>query len=151
MAHSRRFPATEPFLDMYLKFRAQHSLSLSFFRIAMLNPNLFVVECVLTALNLLYLCRAEKMAASFLASSAAAESTGKVFDVNVGNLKAELVFEPDTVIASVGDIINFHFYPINHSVAQSSFDKPCQPLQGGVGQIPIFSGFLPVKDGESVS
>jgi plastocyanin len=117
----------------------------------MLNPKLFIFKCALTALNLLYLCRAEKMTASLSASAATAGSTGKVFDVNVGNLKAELVFEPDTVIASVGDIINFHFYPINHSVAQSSFDKPCQPLAGGVGQIPIFSGFLPVKDGESVS
>jgi plastocyanin len=112
---------------------------------------LLMFECVLTALNLPYPCRAGTMTASLSASAATAVSTGKVFDVNVGNLKAELVFEPDTIIASVGDIINFHFYPINHSVAQSSFDKPCQPLEGGVRQIPIFSGFLPVKSGESVS
>ena len=110
-----------------------------------------MIEYALTALSLLYSCRAEIMVASLLDSAAAAVSTGNLFDVNVGNLEAELVFEPDTVIASVGDIINFHFYPINHSVAQSSFEKPCEPLSGGVGQLPIFSGFIPVKSGESVS
>jgi plastocyanin len=50
-----------------------------------------------------------------------------------------LKFEPDTLTASPGDLINFHFYAANHSVAQSSFDKPCQPLDGGNG---IFSGFF---------
>lgn len=80
------------------------------------------------------------------AISALSEAT--VIDVDVG--KHGLVFEPATVTASIGDIINFHFYPINHSVAQSSFDDPCQPLTGGTGQIPIFSGFIPVKTGEAV-
>jgi plastocyanin len=116
----------------------------------MASFKLLILECALTVLSLTYSSGAEPTTASLSASAAGALSTGKVFDVNVGNLKAELIFEPDTVLASVGDIINFHFYPINHSVAQSSFDKPCQPLEGGVGQIPIFSGFLPAKGGESV-
>jgi plastocyanin len=123
----------------------------SFSSIKMTSFKLLILEGALTVLSLLCPCSAETMTASLSASVAGPVSTGKVLDVNVGNLQAELVFEPDTVIASVGDIINFHFYPINHSVAQSSFDKPCQPLEGGVGQIPIFSGFLPVKRGESVS
>jgi plastocyanin len=127
------------------------SVPLSFSGIKMASFKLLILECALTVLNLLYLCSAETMTASLSASATGAVSTGNVFDVNVGNLEAELVFEPDTVIASVGEIINFHFYPINHSVAQSSFNKPCQPLEGGVGQMPIFSGFLPVKRGESVS
>jgi plastocyanin len=118
--------------------------------IRMTSFKLLILECALTVLSLTNSCGAEPTNASLSASAAGALSTGKVFDVNVGNLNAELIFEPDTVLALVGDIINFHFYPINHSVAQSSFDKPCQPLEGGVGQIPIFSGFLPVKDGESV-
>jgi plastocyanin len=117
----------------------------------MVHLKLSLVTCILAALNLLYPCRGETVAASISASAAIAVSTSKVFDVNVGNTEAELVFEPDTVMASVGDIINFHFYPINHSVAQSTFEKPCQPLSGGVGQTAIFSGFIPVMSGESVS
>src|SRR5439155_20451380 len=83
-------------------------------------------------------------------SAATATTTPKIFDVDVGNEEGALIFEPDIVMASLKDVINFHFYPINHSVAQSSFEKPCEPLTGGVGQLPIFSGFLPVKSGKTV-
>jgi plastocyanin len=112
----------------------------------MFPSKLFILNYVLTALNLLALSFAEKTA-----SAATATTTPKIFDVNVGNEEGALIFEPDAVIASLKDVINFHFYPINHSVAQSSFEKPCEPLAGGVGQLPIFSGFLPIKSGESVS
>jgi len=112
----------------------------------MFPSKLLILDCILTALNLLALSVAEKTA-----SAATATITPKIFDVNVGNEEGALIFEPDVVMASLKDVINFHFYPINHSVAQSSFDKPCEPVAGGVGQLPIFSGFLPVKSGESVS
>ena len=62
--------------------------------------------------------------------------------VRVGN--GGLTIDPDNVQAEVGDFINFEFYPNNHSIAQSSFDKPCEPLSGGAGVKPIFSGFFPV-------
>ena len=117
----------------------------------MFSFKLIVLKCVLTALNLLPSCLAETTTASLATSAATATPTTKVFDVNVGNEEGALIFEPDAIVASVGDLVNFHFYPINHSVAQSSFEKPCQPLSGGVGQMPIFSGFLPVKSGEGVS
>lgn len=48
-----------------------------------------------------------------------------------------LNFDPDTLKADKGDTIEFSFYPRNHSVAESTFDKPCQPLDNG-----IFSGFF---------
>jgi plastocyanin len=67
-------------------------------------------------------------------------------DVKVG--ANGLKFDPDTLTASPGDLINFHFYAANHSVAQSSFDKPCQPVEGGNG---IFSGFFPVSGKEEAS
>jgi plastocyanin len=54
--------------------------------------------------------------------------------VATGNLS--LTFSPDNVVAEIGDYIEFHFNPKNHSIVQSSFDRPCEPLQGG-----IFSGF----------
>ena len=47
--------------------------------------------------------------------------------------------------ASPGDLINFHFYASNHSIAQSSFDKPCEPLEGGDA---IFSGFFSASKDE---
>jgi plastocyanin len=57
-----------------------------------------------------------------------------------------LKFEPDNVVAEIGEIIEFHYLPKNHSVAQSSFDKPCVPLDNGAS---IFSGFQPTADGQS--
>ncbi|MCJ1465733.1 hypothetical protein MMC07_004352 [Pseudocyphellaria aurata] len=62
--------------------------------------------------------------------------------VKVGNTKGDLVFDPDTITAEKGDTIEFSFYPQNHSVAQSTFDKPCQALEDG-----IFSGFIPSESG----
>jgi plastocyanin len=58
--------------------------------------------------------------------------------VNVG--KNGLTFSPSVVSAQVGAKLEFHFFPKNHSVAQSSFAAPCQPLAGGV-----FAGFMPVS------
>ncbi|KAJ6596326.1 hypothetical protein DFH09DRAFT_973460 [Mycena vulgaris] len=44
-----------------------------------------------------------------------------------------LQFHPNLVLATIGTIITFHFtgLPGNHSVTQSSFTDPCQPLAGG--------------------
>jgi plastocyanin len=47
-----------------------------------------------------------------------------------------LTFTPDTVHAKVGEEVVFQFFPKNHTVVQSSFENPCNPLEGG-----IFSGF----------
>jgi hypothetical protein len=47
-----------------------------------------------------------------------------------------LRFDPDNVVAEKGSIVEFHFLPRNHAVAQSSFAKPCEPLDGG-----FYSGF----------
>lgn len=49
-----------------------------------------------------------------------------------------LRFDPDNVVAEVGDLIEWHFLPKNHSIAQSNFANPCRPLADGSG---FFSGF----------
>ncbi|KAK5994769.1 Extracellular serine-rich protein [Cladobotryum mycophilum] len=49
-----------------------------------------------------------------------------------------LRFDPDNVVAEVGDIVEWHFLPKNHSIAQSSFGEPCKPLADGTG---FFAGF----------
>ena len=116
----------------------------------MFFSQLLLLTSALTALNVC-LCGEGSTPPLSTSAATATTTTAKVVDVNVGNGEGALIFEPDTVIASVGDLVNFYFYPINHSVAQSSFEKPCQPLSGGVGHAPIFSGFFPVKSGESVS
>jgi plastocyanin len=49
-----------------------------------------------------------------------------------------LHFDPDNVVAQIGDIVEWIYLPKNHSVAQSSFAQPCKPLAGNAG---FFSGF----------
>ncbi|KAG8527287.1 uncharacterized protein KY384_008031 [Bacidia gigantensis] len=66
----------------------------------------------------------------------------KTIDIDVGS--GGLNFAPDTVTAAKGDVLAFHFYPPEHNVAQSTFDKPCVPSAGG-----IFSGTVEVKGTES--
>ena len=70
-------------------------------------------------------------------------SLAKSITIGVG--EGGLVFKPESVTADVGDLLQFHFYPKNHSVVQGSFSTPCQPLAGGV-----YSGFEIVEAGEGV-
>jgi plastocyanin len=60
------------------------------------------------------------------------------FQVQVG-ASSQLAFSPTSVNASVGDTVSFVFNPKNHTVTQSTFPAPCQPMSGGVD-----SGFQPV-------
>jgi plastocyanin len=77
------------------------------------------------------------------------------YEVTVGK-GGQLKFEPETLKAEVGDTITYLFFAKvrimmppqnksvsltpwqNHSVVQSSFAEPCQPLKDG-----FFSGFVP--------
>ncbi|KFA46220.1 hypothetical protein S40293_07172 [Stachybotrys chartarum IBT 40293] len=49
-----------------------------------------------------------------------------------------LRFDPDNVVAAVGDVVEWHFLPRNHSVVQSSYADPCIPLPDSAG---FSSGF----------
>ncbi|KAK7192895.1 hypothetical protein DPSP01_005106 [Paraphaeosphaeria sporulosa] len=66
--------------------------------------------------------------------------TGVIHRITAGSTVENngLHFEPQNVVAAIGDLIEFHFLPKNHTVVQSSFDAPCEPLADGTG---IFSGF----------
>ncbi|MCJ1230872.1 hypothetical protein MMC12_007546 [Toensbergia leucococca] len=77
---------------------------------------------------------------SFAQTSDVSNST--THSVQVGG--SGLIFIPNTVNAAVRDQVQFHFYPYNHSVVQSTYDAPCMAIAGG-----IYSGFVPVKSGES--
>lgn len=81
--------------------------------------------------------------ASLLPLVALPLSLAKIISIDVG--EGGLVFKPESVTADVGDLLQFSFYPRNHSVAQGSFSSPCRPLAGGV-----YSGFMPVAAGKGV-
>jgi plastocyanin len=60
--------------------------------------------------------------------------------VVVGN-NSKLLFEPDNIKAAEGDTVTFKFWPKNHSVAQATFNNPCQPMENG-----FWSGYIPSSD-----
>lgn len=72
--------------------------------------------------------------------------TGVTHSVVAGRGGA-LVFDPENVVAEVGDIVEWHFLPKNHSVAQSSFGQPCVP-DASLAQ-PFFSGFQPIDTAQA--
>ncbi|KAL9613004.1 MAG: hypothetical protein Q9167_002437 [Letrouitia subvulpina] len=87
-------------------------------------------------------------AASAPASAGSATPSGmvKVHVVKVSNKKGDLKFEPNSMDVNPGEAVQFHFYPKNHSVVQSTFDQPCVPISNIMPQTKgIFSGFMPVK------
>ncbi|XDG06708.1 hypothetical protein ABKA04_006323 [Annulohypoxylon sp. FPYF3050] len=74
------------------------------------------------------------------ALKAATPSTPPAGTLPVGGLRklhidvgfdGNLVFNPNNVTELVGTVLEFEYNPQNHSIVQSSFDKPCQPLDGG--------------------
>ena len=60
-------------------------------------------------------------------------------DVLVGN--EGLNFSPNSLTAATDDTVTFHFYPGNHSVAQSDFNSPCSSTTG------FFSGYIDSQSG----
>lgn len=71
--------------------------------------------------------------------------TGVTHSVSAG--LGGLNFDPNNVVAQIGDIVQWEFLPANHSVAQSSFSEPCEPLADGTGFFPGFQ--FAVAEGES--
>lgn len=75
-----------------------------------------------------------------LAAQAFGQSTLQILAIQDLTLPDTFVFKPNSLTASVGDTLEFHFAPTgfiasNHSVAQGTFDSGCQPMDGG-----FFSG-----------
>ncbi|KAF8073899.1 Cupredoxin [Lyophyllum atratum] len=77
------------------------------------------------------------IAAAALFTVVAAEN----FTVLVGE-NGGLTYNPESVVAKAGDTIAFRFLAKNHTVTQSSFAKPCEPLN-----TVIDSGFQAVPAG----
>ena len=58
-------------------------------------------------------------------------------------------YQPNSIVAAVGDIVSFQFYPSNHSVIRSAYGYPCIPIEDVPSDTPtpFFSGFFPVSNG----
>ncbi|KAL7963017.1 hypothetical protein V8C34DRAFT_300942 [Trichoderma compactum] len=55
-------------------------------------------------------------------------------------------FDPSTIKAADGDVLEFIFEPKNHSVVAGDYRYPCSPLELGTG---FFSGFFATSSGEN--
>ena len=60
-------------------------------------------------------------------STKTTSSTGGPHTIKVGPRGNPHQYVPNTVNASVGDLIVFEFYPRNHSVVQAKYLEPCVP------------------------
>ncbi|KAF2684487.1 hypothetical protein K458DRAFT_302886, partial [Lentithecium fluviatile CBS 122367] len=55
---------------------------------------------------------------------------------------ADHKFKPDNVKASLGDVVEFQFYPSNHSVVRAEQNLPCIPIEmTGPNKTGFYSGF----------
>ncbi|KAF2637515.1 hypothetical protein P280DRAFT_552183 [Massarina eburnea CBS 473.64] len=76
-------------------------------------------------------------------ASKTSSAPAQTYTVQVGN--GDHKFKPDVVQAAVGDIIEFDFFPPNHSVVRAEYKFPCIPYEmTGAGKQGFFSGFNPV-------
>ncbi|EEP78068.1 predicted protein [Uncinocarpus reesii 1704] len=76
------------------------------------------------------------------------DSMVNVHVVRVGDMEGGLKFYPDNLKVPQGDMVQFQFYPRNHSIVQSTFDRPCEPISRSQPDIAgIRSGFMPLEDG----
>jgi len=66
----------------------------------------------------------------------AAVANANTVRIAVG-LDGNISYTPPNATANVNDTLQFIFYPMNHSVIESSFSEPCTPKAGG-----FYSGFI---------
>lgn len=55
-------------------------------------------------------------------------------------------YDPDVIVAEPGDVVEFQFYPTNHSVIRAAYGYPCVPYEMimGAGNYGFYSGSQPV-------
>jgi hypothetical protein len=70
-------------------------------------------------------------------------SVPQTHTIQVGLLDHKI--RPDTTEAAIGDIIEFDFYPANHSIVRAEYGYPCIPYEmTGSNKQGFFAGFHPV-------
>ncbi|KAG8162411.1 hypothetical protein KVR01_008176 [Diaporthe batatas] len=79
-----------------------------------------------------------------LAVMAGVASAQKVQVVTVSTANNSLVYTPDNIKASAGEMVQFQFVAGNHTVTQSTFDQPCTPISSIMSNVTGFhSGYQP--------
>lgn len=79
-------------------------------------------------------------AAAFFLAANSCVSAQTTHRINVGQ-GGQNVYDPPNTVAATGDLLEFHFYPSNHTVTEASFGAPCRPIGGA-----FFSGFVDTTD-----
>jgi len=88
------------------------------------------------------------MGSSATMSSATASGSVLVHVINAKTVNNKPVFDPPQIMANPGELVQFQFWPMNHSVVQATFKDPCLPISqssAGNGTQGFFSGFMPVS------
>ncbi|KAG4031554.1 hypothetical protein MFRU_009g03170 [Monilinia fructicola] len=81
---------------------------------------------------------------SVAAQSTTSSSAVATHTVSVG--AGGLEFTPKELSANISDVIEFRFYPQNHSVARSEYKNPCIPYEvTGINKQGFWSGFHPIN------
>ena len=61
--------------------------------------------------------------------------------------QSDNTFNPNSITAKKGDVLEFHFQSKNHSVVAGDYRYPCSPLPMGSG---FYSGYIHAETGEAV-
>lgn len=80
---------------------------------------------------------------TFQSSISTSSSAPQTHTIQVGLLDHKM--RPEITEAAVGDIIEFDFYPLNHSIVRAEYGFPCIPYEmTGSSKKGFYSGFYPV-------
>lgn len=82
------------------------------------------------------------LALSALLGLASAQTSVTVVEVSSKN--NSLTFSPDNIKVAAGSMVQFQFLAGNHTVTQSTFDEPCQPISMFSNVTGFHSGYVPV-------
>ncbi|ORY07680.1 hypothetical protein BCR34DRAFT_590234 [Clohesyomyces aquaticus] len=86
---------------------------------------------------------AQAFASGSAAPTATSSAAQQTHTISVGN--GDHKMRPDVTQAEIGDIIEFRFFPVNHSIVRAEYQFPCIPYEmTGKGKVGFFSGFHPV-------
>lgn len=87
-------------------------------------------------------------AVSAASTSSSSAGTVSVQVVQVSDNNGSLAYSPDQITAAPGSMVQFQFHIKNHTVTQSTFNQPCEPISKVMPNVTgIKSGFMPVAVG----
>jgi len=86
------------------------------------------------------------MPSSSTSSASTATGSAVVHVIKVSDKNGSLIYWPASINVPVGEMVQWHFYPKNHSVVQAAFSNPCAPISNVMPNVTtFFSGYMPVK------